>query len=377
MHAKVLRPPYPVRRSPDVAAARSHSARWAHEIGILAAPESGFRVWDERDFSDFDFALFGALVHPSARGDLLNLVADWYVWGWYLDDLMLHRFKRPRDLLGAQAFLKRLSAFACGSPPRPANPAERGLADLWARTISNHPPAWRDRLGGRLPNLFDDALWEIDNLARGQVPEPVDYLQVRRAAGGALWAAQLVEHVLGLDLPADLMARQVFTRAADAFTDVVDLHNDLVSYRRETEYEQEVSNAVVVFRAHTGDGQTKAADAVERLLDSRLALFDRLITTDIPATLASEAVGADITSAVMRYLDGLKHWLAGDYQWHLETRRYHESSWRRSYRPPTARGIGTSATHPAWTPTTRVPGTDRPGQTTEPAQTRRAHRYLT
>ncbi|MGA4837384.1 terpene synthase family protein [Streptomyces sp. G45] len=347
MLGQTFQPPYPVRRSPDVAATRTDSARWARRVGILGpAAEPGFRIWDERDFADFDLPSFASLVHPSADGGLLGLMADWYVWSWYLDDLMLERFKRPRDVPGARAFLARLSAFAgtgAGAPPEAANPAERGLADLWARTAARRSTAWRDRLGGRIPNLFDDALWEVENLARGLVPEPVDYVQMRRAAGGVLWAAQLVEYVLDVDLPAELLARPVFVRALDAFADVIDLHNDLVSYRRETEYEQEVSNAVVVLQAHTGDPEGRAAEATYRLLAARLGLFDRLVAVDIPAVLTAEGTDSATAEAVGRYLGGLKDWLAGDFQWHLETRRYHRSSWHRTPLPSQPHGLGTSA----------------------------------
>ncbi|MCO1581655.1 hypothetical protein M8C13_38495 [Crossiella sp. SN42] len=46
-----------------------------------------------------------------------------------------------------------------------------------------------------------------------------------------------------------------------------------------------------------------------------------------------------------RYLAGLRDCLAGDYQWHLETRRYRAEPWQRKPRAGLSgpRGLGTSA----------------------------------
>ncbi|WP_370944246.1 hypothetical protein AB5J62_34830 [Amycolatopsis sp. cg5] len=332
-----LPPPYPPRRSPDVARARARSAAWARGTGI---PEPD--VWDEQDLPDFDFASFAALVHPDARGAGLELVTCWYLWSWYLDDLVMERFKRTRDLAGARAYLSRLPALLRENPPTPTNPVERGLADLWSRTTAKRDPAWRTRMAALVPNLFEDALWEIANLVQGRPPEPVDYLQMRRLSGGAGWAAQLVEHLLNVELPPALLASSVLTRLHDAFADVIDLHNDLVSYRRETEYEHELNNNVVVTQTFLGTGLPEATVRTQQLLDARLALFEHLAESEIPAFLTDAGISATTT---LRYLNGLRDWLAGDYQWHLETARYRPASWeRKRVTPGTPSGLGTAAT---------------------------------
>lgn len=337
-----LPPPYPPRCSPDVVAARVHAAEWARRVGILGSGDAWAEIWDERDFADFDFALFASSVHPDARGARLNLVACWYVWGWYLDDLIMERFKRPRDVPGARLFLSRLAEMRDPDRRAPRNPAERGLADLWDRTRAE--PAWRDRLAAQVPNLFDDALWKIGNLITG-VPEPADYLMMRRRSGGAHWAAQLSEYVLDLDLPAWLWEATPVIRLGEAFSDVVDLHNDIVSYRRETEYEQDVTNGVVVIRAFLGTGLPEAMRRTRELLEARLRLFERLAGVEVPAMLAERETSLVTVAEVGRYLQSLRDWLAGDYQWHRETARYQEDSWLRKVHPDRRgpSGLGTSA----------------------------------
>jgi germacradienol/geosmin synthase len=327
-----IQPPFPPRRSPDVAAARAHTAEWARRMGLMR-----LQIWDDQDLSDFDFALFASLVHPDARGEQLNLVADWYVFGWFLDDLLLEQYKRSRDVVGARRFLASLADTA--APTR--NPVEVALADLLRRTPGN------ERLSGCIPNLVGDGLWEVENIAQGRVPEPVDYVEMRRATGGALWAAQLVELALGVDLSG--VVSTTARRFHAAFADVVDLHNDLVSYQRETEHEQETNNGVVVTEAFLGTGTIMAAVRTHELMMARLEVFERLA----PVLLAENP-------ELDRYVLGLRDWLAGDFQWHLETNRYRESSWRRKkfgmLNGP--RGLGTSAAvlHPKTLLRTGEPG---------------------
>ncbi|MFD4870058.1 hypothetical protein [Streptomyces sp. NPDC058412] len=78
---------------------------------------------------------------------------------------------------------------------------------------------WRQRLTARLPNVFDDVLWEVDNLAFGRISDPVEYIGMRRRADGALWAAQLVERALGLDLPPVVREQPAPGRLHEAFDD--------------------------------------------------------------------------------------------------------------------------------------------------------------
>ena len=128
--------PYPARLNPHLGAVREHSKAWAREMGILGSQpeEQSLKIWDERDFDSFDFALFCAYVHPDTTGPELDLMTDWNVWMWFFDDHFLETYKRSRDLAGAKEYLSRLPAFMpvdlTSTVPEPTNPVERGLADL-------------------------------------------------------------------------------------------------------------------------------------------------------------------------------------------------------------------------------------------------------
>src|SRR5688572_13848009 len=131
--------PWPARLNPNLEAARAHSKVWAREMGILGGfqDDAGPHIWDERDFDRHDYALFCAYIHPEAPTPELNLMTDWNVWAFYVDDYFLQVYKRSKDHAGAKKYLDRVLLFMpldLNSLPTPTNPMERGLADVWLRT---------------------------------------------------------------------------------------------------------------------------------------------------------------------------------------------------------------------------------------------------
>src|SRR5918999_5268539 len=150
--------PYPARLNPHVERARTHSARWARAMGMLDAPApGGGLVWTAEALAAMDYALMCAYTHPDCDGAVLDLVTDWYVWVFFFDDHFLELFKHSRAHQGARAYLDRLDLFMTPEgvePPEPENPAERGLRDLWARTVPTMSAEWRERFVTSTRNLM-------------------------------------------------------------------------------------------------------------------------------------------------------------------------------------------------------------------------------
>src|SRR5918999_393121 len=281
--------PYPARLNPHLERARVHSPAWARRMGMLeAAKPGGGVVWDEAALAGMDYPLMCAYTHPDCDGPTLDLITDWYIWVFFFDDHFLEHFKYTRDRPGAKAYLDRLELFmtvgdagddtdASGPPdlPDPDNAAERGLADLWARTAPAMSPDWRRRVGG------------------------------------APWSANLVEYAVGAEIPGRLAAVRAMQVLADTFADGVHLRNDLFSYRREVQEEGENANAVLVFEEFLGCSTQQAADLVNDLLTSRLQQFETTALTEVPALVADEAVSAHEQYGLAAYVKGLQDWQAG------------------------------------------------------------------
>jgi len=349
--------PYPARLNPNLERAREHSLAWARQLGILDAPKpGGGLVWDEAALRAMDYALLCAYTHPDCDGAALDLVTDWYVWVFFFDDHFLETFKRSRDHAGARAYLDRLERFTSDVPPAPANPAEAGLADLWARTVPAMSAGWRRRFITATHNLMVESMWELENIDDERVANPIEYLQMRRRVGGAPWSACLVEYATAAEVPAPFAATRPLEVLRDSFSDAVHLRNDLFSYQREVTQEGENANAVLVFEKFLGYRPQQAADLVGDLLTARMQQFEHTAVAEVPALLADRDASLAEAEAVGGYVKGLQDWQSGCHEWHARSSRYMNSG----VTAPTDPGVRTRGRQ-----LSRVPR--QPGHLTVPA----------
>ena len=317
--------PYPARLNPNVEQAREHSKAWAYEMDMIDAPQNGIAIWDEHDFDSHDYAMLCSYTHPDADGPELDLVTDWYVWVFYFDDHFLELYKRPHDMAGAKEYLDRLQAFMPVAGPiteTPTNPVERGLADLWTRTVPAMSADWRRRFANNTKNLLDESLWELSNINENRVANPIEYVEMRRRVGGAPWSANIVEHAAGAEVPAVIAATRPMQVLRDTFADGVHLRNDLFSYQREVLDEGELSNGVLVFERFFDCGTQEAADTINDLLTSRLHQFEHTAVTEVPPLLEEYGVDPQGRLAVLAYVKGLQDWQSGGHEWHMRSSRY-------------------------------------------------------
>ncbi|MGH4019651.1 MAG: family 2 encapsulin nanocompartment cargo protein terpene cyclase [Pseudonocardiaceae bacterium] len=320
--------PYPARLNPNLSGARAHSKAWAASMDMIDVPQHGTVIWNEDDFDSHDYALLCAYTHPDATAADLNLVTDWYVWVFYFDDHFLELYKRTRDLVGAREYLDRLPAFmpVDGSITEvPTNPVERGLADLWTRTVPARSADWQRRFATSTKNLLDESLWELSNIKQKRLANPVEYIEIRRKVGGAPWSANLVEHAVDAEVPAGIAATRPMQVLRDTFADAVHLRNDLFSYQREVEDEGELANGVLVLERFLGCGTQEAADLVNDLLTSRLHQFEHTTVTELPGLFAEHCLDPKAEMDVLSYTKGLQDWQSGGHEWHMRSSRYMNS----------------------------------------------------
>ncbi|KAA5838370.1 germacradienol/geosmin synthase [Saccharopolyspora hirsuta] len=335
---------YPARLNPNLERAREHTKTWARRMDMIDVPQHGVAIWDESDLDRHDYALLCAYTHPDADGPELDLITDWYVWVFYFDDHFVELYKRNPDLAGAREHLDRLPAFMPVEGPitaEPTNPVERGLADLWERTVPSMSADWRRRFAENTKHLLDESLWELTNISENRLSNPIEYVEMRRKVGGAPWSANLVEHAVGAEVPAEIAATRPMQVLRDTFSDAVHLRNDLFSYEREVQDEGELSNGVLVFEKFLGCSTQEAAEAVNDLLTSRLHQFEHTALTEVPQLLDEHGIDPMGRLAVLGYVKGLQDWQSGGHEWHVQSGRYPDGGGGSVLAGPT--GLGTSA----------------------------------
>ena len=318
--------PFTARLNPHVDAAREHSKAWAHEMGMLE-DVGGFALWDEAKFDAADFALDAALIHPDGSGQELDLGAYWMTWGSYFDDYFPMRFGHTRDMAGAKAFMDRLLTFMpldSTVTPVPTNAVERGLGDLWSRiTAPTRMSAdKRPQARSHVQGLIDSWLWELANHIQNRIPDPVDYIEMRRKTFGTEVAMGLSQLAQDQKIPPEIYRtrpmRALFNAAADASA----LTNDIVSYRKEIELEGELNNGVLVLQRFLSCDLQRAVDVVNDLVTSRLRQFEHVVATELPALFDQFDLDTSAREALLKYVKSLEDWAAGMLEWHLVSGRY-------------------------------------------------------
>ncbi|MGI5400939.1 terpene synthase family protein [Streptomyces sp. CA-135486] len=338
--------PFPLALSPHHEDAKKKSVEWAGRMGLLND------IWDERMLEGFDFALCSAGLDPDATPEELELSAEWLTWGTYGDDYYPLVFGRPRNLVGAKACTDRL--MDCMPVDEPAtgravavSPLERSLADLWARTAGPMGPEARVALRTALDDMLESWLWELHNQAQQRVPDPVDYIEMRRLTFGSDLTMSLSRLRHAHQLPPEILQSGTVRSLENSASDYAVLLNDLFSYQKEIEVEGEVHNGVLVVQSFFDCDYPTAVAIVDDLMRGRLRQFLHIKEHELPILCEDFALDEAGRSALDTYVRELEDWIAGILNWHRGVRRYRDEDVRHGAAPPWhlggPTGLGTSA----------------------------------
>ncbi|MFE7553978.1 terpene synthase family protein [Streptomyces gardneri] len=338
--------PYPLTVSPHHAAARRHTVDWAERMGLLDD------LWDRSLAEGFDFALCSAGLDPDASLEELCLSSDWLTWGTYADDYYPALFGRSGGLAGAKEQTDRLKACMPLDEPSAGaalavNPLELSLADIWHRTAAPMAPGARAQLRGAVDAMLDSWMWEMHNVVQHRVPDPVDYIEMRRSTFGSELTLLLCRIRQDAALPPELFRSGTVRSLENAVMDYGALVNDLFSYQKEIEVEGEVHNGVLVLQKFFDCDYPTAVAMVDDLMRGRLRQYEHLKAREVPVLYEDFGLDAAGRAAFETYLRELEDWLAGVLNWHRKARRYGPEDVRAGSGGALLRrgpvGLGTSA----------------------------------
>jgi germacradienol/geosmin synthase len=338
-----LNPPFPLHLSPYVQEVREHSIEWSGQMGLLSEPSplptASGTIWDAEKIADYDFSLCASSIDPDGTLDELFVSVDWLSWGTYGDDYYPLVFGYARDRAAAKAQTERFKLFMPtqdgGAPaPDPQNALERGLADLWLRTTRELTEAARVHLRHTVVEMTESWVWELDNQALNKVPDPVDYLEMRRKTYGAELTATLASIAQGDVVPPELRTHEAIASLENSAADYGFMINDVFSYQKEIEFEGEVHNLLLVVQTFFDCSYEDAARIVEDLMAQRLAQFQRAAEVELPQLYEDYNLSEQARAALDGRAAQLRDWIAGILHWHRNTRRYREEDLLRHNRRP-------------------------------------------
>ncbi|MEU3516069.1 germacradienol/geosmin synthase Cyc2 [Streptomyces sp. NPDC006654] len=312
--------PYEVELSPHLDATRPRLTAWMHSAGMLAEG-----VWDEDKLAAADLVLCAAGLDPDATLAELDLASRWLAWGTYADDYYPLVFGTRGDLAGARLATARLSAcmpVADEPVPVPVTGMERGLADLWARTTAGMGPEDRIALRRSVDEMTESWLWEMSNHLQHRIPDPIDYLEMRRATFGSELTLSLARRGHTPAVPPEVYRSGPVRSLENAATDYGMLVNDVFSYQKEIQYEGELHNAILVVQNFFGVDHPTALRVVHDLMTQRMQQFEHVVANELPVVYDDFALSAKGREAMGAYVRDLQNWMAGILNWHRHVDRY-------------------------------------------------------
>ncbi|MFD0438131.1 Geosmin synthase [Streptomyces sp. WAC 01325] len=312
--------PFAVEISPHLAATRGRLTEWMHRMGML---QEG--VWDEDKLAAYDLALCSAGLDPDGTPEALDLSAHWLAWGTYGDDYYPLVFGHRRDLAAARLTTRRLSDCMPldGEPALvPGNGMERGLIDLWTRTTAEMTPDERRAMKASVDVMTESWVWELSNQLQNRIPDPVDYLEMRRATFGSDLTLSLCRMGHGPAVPPEVYRSGPVRSLENAAVDYACLLNDVFSYQKEIEYEGEIHNAILVVQNFFGIDYPTALDVVHDLMTQRMQQFEHVAAHELPIVCEDFGLSEEGRQVMRNYVTDLQNWLAGILNWHQKVDRY-------------------------------------------------------
>lgn len=325
--------PFPLRLNEHLPTARAHTLKWCASMGLLDGS-----LWTAEKVADYDFASCAAGIEPIGSAEDLCLSTDWLSWGTYADDYYPAAFGRTRDRLGATVQTDRLKMLMPTQDgavqPQPQNALERGLADLWLRTTATMTEDARGHLRHAVTDMIESWLWELDNAALNKIPDPIDYLEMRRKTFGAELTSCLASIRQGDVVPPELRQHEAIASLENSAADYGCMINDVYSYQKEIQYEGEVHNLLLVVQNFFECSYKDALRIVEDVMAQRLAQFQRAGEVELPLAYDDYDLDRQTRAALDTRAAQLRDWLAGVLHWHRVTRRYGEDDLVRHRRGP-------------------------------------------
>ncbi|MEU7039574.1 germacradienol/geosmin synthase [Streptomyces varsoviensis] len=331
--APELHMPYALRLNPHLELARRDLTEWARRSGLTVptpgVPDDG--RWTQDVLDSCDFALCSAGLDPDASAEDLITSARWLTWGTYADD-RTPAFNAAHDAVGLRQYMEQ--ARQClpvdGSPaPPPVDASTRALTELWTRTTATMSRQERERFRRACDEFIDSWWWEFANAELNRVPDPVDYIEMRRKTFGSELTILLGQLGRGRKVPPELFATTTLKSIEAAAMDYATLLNDCTSFQKEIEFEGELHNGVLVVRQFFACTTEQARNIVIDLINSRMRQFEHLVAKELPLLCAAHGPAAG--RELEEYVDGLKDWMSGIKNWHKEVGRYKEPNLRKRY----------------------------------------------
>ncbi|WP_218021550.1 terpene synthase family protein [Nocardia acidivorans] len=253
-----------------------------------------------------------------------------------MDDYYPAVFFPTRNLIAAKVQGRRLQEFMPIDEPvtaTPANPLELGLLDLWTRTTAAMDTDHRHEFRRAVQSFLTACEWEVLNHTLHRIPDPIDYVEMRRDTFGSDLTKALSRPPHGNLVPPQIYRTQTLANLENTAADYAILLNDLFSYQKETEFEGDFHNGVSVIRNFLDCDRDRAVTLVNDLMTARMQQFEHVVAVELPTLYEEYDLDESVRDVLNQRAAELQGRMAAILNWHMNCRRYRESHLLHRFRP--------------------------------------------
>jgi germacradienol/geosmin synthase len=131
----------------------------------------------------------------------------------------------------------------------------------------------------------------------------------------------------------ELFETRPMIQLKNAAQDYACLLNDIFSYQKEIQFEDELHNCVLVVERFLGITPAQAVAVVNDLMTSRMRQFEHIVADDLPIVAADLGLDHEQRAKLDARVVSRQDWMAGILDWHRLTGRYDEAELRRLKTP--------------------------------------------
>ncbi|MET9830899.1 pentalenene synthase [Streptomyces sp. NPDC006385] len=310
-------PAHPV--SPDRIGARDRNLAWARRHQLITSEEMARRYL----FSQV--AELSAYTFPDAVGEDLDLAFDVMGWFFLFDDQfdVPHGTVPTAAITACEQLIDLLHQPPGADPAHGAAPVVVAFADCWRRQAHGMSQRYRWRAAANWLDYLEGNLTEEADRRAGTRPDAEQRMHSHRSSGGVRPSFDLAERVAHLEIPPLVWHSTHLESLRLCAGDSILIVNDF--YSLDADEARGDPNLVTCLMAEYSYGRDLALDVVRALHDR---IVDRFLTlrAQIPELCGALALTQAQRTDVTRYVESLRCWIRGNYDWSRSNGRYSPSA---------------------------------------------------
>lgn len=302
--------PFPSAINKHAETVHQQTLKWVLCFNLVGGDEAYQRLCKSK------FGWLVARAYPDAPLEELQIVSDWTIWLFILDDYFDELAKQPNQL--ADICTKFIDILKGSNVTIREETLADGLRDIRQRLLQKVTPEWMLRFIGRVEECLKSWVWEVTNRVYGITPDLATYIKMRPFTGGLYTVIEMIELTQKINLAKEVRENALVQSLTLITNNVVNYSNDIFSLYKEIK-RGDVHNLVLIIQHQYQLHLQESIDRSIKLYNSQMQAF-----IDLEQHLPS--FGTSVDCELTRYVSVLRSMMRGHLDWLWASGRYQPTS---------------------------------------------------